>query len=231
MPETVADRYARWRLQDTLLRYPGLRIKPSSGEGLTLAGELHFNATGPNGIAIEDTYEVELVVPADFPRRTPTAQETGGRIAPDFHKLVGDLLCLGAPTELRIRLLTSPTLITFIERIVIPYLFGHTYFKAHKQMPFDELEHGNDGLLQHFASLFGTPSRVAAQEFVRAASLRRRIANKRNCPCGSGRRLGRCHNRKVNRLRDLLGRSWFVQELRGLDARSRASREKVCTGR
>jgi hypothetical protein len=213
MAETAADRFARWRLQDTLLRYPGLRIAPSAGEELKLAGELRFRVTGPEGVTIEDSYEVELRVPADFPPRTPTAQETGGRIGPAYHKREGGLLCLGAPTELRIRLVTSPTLLAFVERVLIPYLFGHSYYTVHGKMPFGELEHGTAGLLQHFAGLFGVADRAAARGFVRAASLRRRVANKMPCPCGSRRRLGRCHNRRVNRVRALLGRAWFVQEL------------------
>lgn len=216
MTETVTDRFARWRLQDTLRRYPGLRIAPSAGEELKLAGELRFRVTGPSGDTIEDSYEVELRVPLDFPRGTPTARETGGRIAPTFHKLKGGLLCLGAPTDLRIRLVTSPTLLTFVERIVIPYLFGHTYYQAHGKMPFDELEHGKAGLLQHYATLFGVPGPATARGFVRVTSLRRRVANKLPCPCGSRRRLGRCHHRRVNRLRQLLGRAWFREELLAL---------------
>lgn len=213
MAETATERFARWRLRDLLVRYPGLRIMPSAGGGLRLVGDVQFRVTGPDGTTLEDGYEVELQIPADFPHSTPTARETGGRIARTFHKLEGDLLCLGAPTELRIRLMMSPTLLTFVERVVIPYLFGHTYFQAHGVMPFDELAHGNEGLLQHFADLFGASSREATMEFVRAASLRRRSANKLVCPCGRRRRLGRCHNRKVNRLRGLLGRTWFRQQL------------------
>jgi hypothetical protein len=217
MTEPVADRFARWRLHDTLLRYPGLRVAPSTGEELKLVGELAFRVIGPDGTSVEDCYEVDLRVPLDFPRRTPTAAETGGRIAQTFHKLEGGHLCLGAPTDLRVRLVTSPTVLTFVERIVIPYLYGHSYFKAHGVMPFDELDHGERGLLQHFASLFGAPTEDAARAFVRAASLRRRAANKLSCPCGSGRRLGQCHNRRVNRLRDLLGRSWFARELSAIN--------------
>lgn len=213
MAESATERFARWRLHELLVRYPGLRIAPSSSTTLKLVSEVPFRVTGPDGTTLEDRYEVELQIPADFPHSTPTARETGGRVAPTFHKLEGDFLCLGAPTELRVQLVTAPTLLTFVERIVIPYLFGHTYFKIHKVMPFDELAHGNKGLLQHFATLFGAPNPDAAREFVRAASLRRRVANKLECPCGSRRRLGRCHNRRVNRLRDLLGRSWFRQEL------------------
>jgi len=35
------------------------------------------------------------------------------------------------------------------------------------------------------------------------------------CPCGTGMRLGRCHNRKLNTLRDKLGRRWFSSLLHG----------------
>lgn len=220
MAETVAERFARWRLHELLVRHAGLRVAPSRGAAVKLVGELPFRVTGPDGMTLEDCYEVELQIPPDFPRGAPTARETGGRIAPTFHKLEGGFLCLGAPTELRIQLVTSPTLLTFVERIVIPYLFGHTYFQTHNVMPFDELAHGNKGLLQHFATLFGAPSLDAAREFVRAASTRRRVANKLACPCGSHRRLGRCHNRRVNRLRDLLGRSWFRDELLAIESKT-----------
>ncbi len=199
------ERFNRWRLQDLLVRFRGLRVAPSRGTWLRLVGELNVHATGPDGRTLEDTYEVELLIPADFPRSMAKARETGGRIAPTFHKLKGDFLCLGARTDLRIRLVTSPTLLTFVEHLLIPYLYGHSYFKSFGVMPFDELEHGKNGLLQHFSSLFGAPSQTAALEFVRVASLRRRIANKLECPCGSRRRLGRCHNQRVNWLRKLLG--------------------------
>jgi hypothetical protein len=43
---------------------------------------------------------------------------------------------------------------------------------------------------------------------VRLAGKKKRIANKLPCPCGSGRRLGRCHNLKVNGLRHQLGPKW-----------------------
>lgn len=214
MAETISERFARWQLQELLVQYPGLRIQPGTDERLKLAGDLKFRATGPDGLEVEDSYQVELIIPSSFPQETPLARETGGRIAITYHKLRGGYLCLGTPTELRLRLIRSPTLLSFIERIVIPYLYGHTYYQAHGTMPFDELEHGTEGLLQHFMSLFSAPSRAAARMFVQLAALRRRLANKQACACGSGRRLGRCCNRRINRLRDLLGRSWFQSQHR-----------------
>jgi hypothetical protein len=212
MPESIQEQYGRWRLGDLLLQHPGLGIVPSSDNGLVLAGELNFILRGPAHAPIEDTYAVEMQVPSSFPRRLPGVKETGGRIPEDFHKLEGNLLCLAAPTELRLRLTASPTLPTFVNRFVIPYLFGYSYFARHGVMPFGELDHGARGIRQHLAELFSAPSSTGVERFMLLASLKKRVANKRACPCGSGRRLGRCHNRSVNRVRARFGPAWCRDE-------------------
>src|SRR5438034_202580 len=128
MAESIRERYGRWRLEELLLRYPGLRIVPSDGVGLTLAGDLAFRVKGPSQELIEDSYAVELHIPASFPHIVAMAKETGGRIAKTFHKLEGDFLCLAAPTQLRLELSLAPTLVRFVEGFVIPYLFSHSLF-------------------------------------------------------------------------------------------------------
>jgi hypothetical protein len=214
MTETVRERYRRWELDELLQRYPGLRVAPTQNAGLKIRGELAFRVQGPLGEPLEDIYEVSLEVPIGFPAEIPDVYETGGRIPPDFHKLKGGSLCLGAPTAVRLHLHASATLITFVEAVAIPYLYGYSYFKKYGVMPYKELDHGPDGLRDHFASLFRVTDRMAAQEFVRLASLKRRRANKARCPCGSEKRLGRCHNRSVNKLRQRLGRLWFHRQYR-----------------
>lgn len=212
MIDSVRERYGRWRLEELLLRHPGLRIVPTGDDGVVLAGDLTFRLQGPAHDPIEDTYEVKIRVPSDFPAEVPMVRETAGRIPEGFHKLEGNFLCLAAPTELRLRLNRSPTLPAFVEELVIPYLFGYSYFAKHGVMPHGELDHGSRGLLQHLAELFGTATILGVERFLLLASMRRRAANKRPCPCGSGRRLGRCHNRRVNELRNRLGRRWFRDE-------------------
>ena len=62
------------------------------------------------------------------------------------------------------------------------------------------------------------------------AAMKRRLANKRPCPCGSGRRLGRCHNRRVNTLRNQVGRLVLVNEMQIIVAAFRdASSRKTTT--
>jgi hypothetical protein len=212
MIESIPDRYRRWGLRELLERYSDLRIVPCPDDTLVLAGALNFRAFGPTKEELADRYDVELRVPPEFPRSNPTARECGGRIQSTFHKLEGDLLCLGAEIEIRMKLTMSPTLLTFVERLVIPYLFGHSYFEKHGTMPFGELSHGRDGILECLAEMFRTPSVQGADEFVRLASMKKREANKESCPCRSGRRMGRCHNRIVNDFRKRMGRTWFREE-------------------
>lgn len=105
------------------------------------------------------------------------------------------------------------TILDYIDLLVVPYLYGYSYFEKHGDLPFGELEHGKAGLLKEYAKLFGVTSEKAVPGLIQMASMKKRVANKYPCPCGSGKRLGKCHNRQVNAVRDELGRLWFVDEV------------------
>ena len=207
--ESVRERLAHWRLQDVLLKYPDLRFAPATRGWVKLAGNLAFSAAVSDKERIDDEYLVEVSVPDNFPTRVPSVQETGGRIPSSFHKLDNGALCLGSPARLRLILLESPSLLHFVERCVVPYLYGYSYFEKHGALPFGELKHGAAGIRQDFANIFGIDQEDVVDGLVRLASMGKRHANKQPCPCGSRRRLGRCHHRRVNSLRGRLGRQWF----------------------
>jgi hypothetical protein len=217
MDESTSARYERWRVPELLRRYPGLRIRPSYGTELVLAGDLHFRVKGPKEDTLEDSYNIELRIPANFPRTLPMATECAERIDRTYHKLEGGALCLAAPTALRIRLTLSPTLLTYVEEFVIPYLYGYSWFEKDGSYPYGELRHGDEGVLQHLASVFQSKTLQGAHEFIRLAGMMKRSANKRPCPCQSGKRLGRCHNRTVNGFRKRFGRRWCRDEYARLE--------------
>lgn len=215
MVENPLDIYSRWKLAECMSRHPRLRITPSTDGELLLNGEIDVNVTGPDGTTILDTFQIEVEIPHSFPSRPAYARETGGRIPEEYHKLKGNWLCLGSPTAIRLMLIRHPDITGFVEKLVIPYLFGYAYFEKTGKMPFGELDHGAKGLLQHFADLFGLASHDAAKKMVILAALQKRVANKYPCPCRSGRRLGRCHHLVVNRYRNQLTRKWFRSQLAG----------------
>lgn len=202
----------RWGLEALLAAHPGLRPQPIINGELRLRGEVSFDAVSPGYNQIADGFEVELSVPDGFPNIVPSVRDLTGRVPKSFHTHPDDgTLCLGAPTRQRLALVGNPTLLAFVTKCVIPYLYGFSHKEKYGSLPFGELDHGNVGLRADFAALFGVAP-AAADEMVRLASLKRRIANKAACPCGSGKRLGRCHHKRVNRIRDELGRPWFRAE-------------------
>jgi hypothetical protein len=212
MVASIRARLEQLRVEETFLKYPELRLAPSHDGSVTLAGDLQFHVKGPTQEPIEDSYAVRLHVPTSFPNSLALAWETGGRIPRDYHKMGNESLCLGAPTEQRMIMTLSPTLLAFLEKLVIPYLFSYSFFKRYGTMPYDELSHGEEGILQYLASLFESPSTRGVKEFLRLAGMKKRRANKLPCPCGRKLRLGRCHHRRVNSLRDRMGRRWFGNE-------------------
>lgn len=144
--EAVRDRLVRWRLEELLIRHPTLRLVPAPSGSTRLAGVLAFVASAPAREQIADEYHVEIDVPDSFPVQIPSVRETQGRIPADFHKLEGGDLCLGSPTRLLLIARESATLPRFVDRCVIPYLYGYSYFEKHRTMPFGDLEHGAVGI-------------------------------------------------------------------------------------
>jgi hypothetical protein len=202
-----------WGVEELLRKYPGLRLLPTVDEDLRIAGTLEFSAQSFGLEYITDQYEIAMSVASSFPQSVPVVREVGGRVPKDFHKMTGGELCLGSPTRLRLILSDTSSLLLFIERCVIPYLYGYSLVEKGGTLPFGELAHGTKGLREDLADLIGFRDEQLLDQFVKLVSLKKRYANKRPCPCGSGLRVGRCHNRKLNLLRAKLGRRWFASLL------------------
>jgi hypothetical protein len=220
MKVTAAERLRSSEIAELLARYGGLRLLPSSGMTTCIAGALTFRAQGRSTPMIEDTYDISIEVPDEFPDRIALVWETSGKIPATYHKLDNAALCLGSRIRLRLQMAGSLSVLRFVDRCVIPYLYGYSHFSKTGRMPFGELHHGELGSLQDLARLLGVEMGLAIP-YCMLATMKRRRANKRPCPCGSGRRLGRCHNRKVNVLRGRIGRSVLLNEMRTIAAACR----------
>lgn len=212
---SIRRRFVDWQLDELLAMYPGLRLVPTSDEYVKVAGAFAFVAQARGTERIEDEYQIEIVIPYTFPRRLPSVFETANRIPKSFHNMSDGSLCLGSPTRQRLLVSPSSSVLRFVKRCVIPYLYGRSYFEKHQTMPFGELKHGQAGIRDDLAVLFGIDNEDAIKAFVHVAAMRKRQANKQGCPCGSHQRLARCHHRRVNDLRSRLGRYWF-RELKAL---------------
>jgi hypothetical protein len=219
------------QIDEVLSAYTRLRRRPSRDARVALLqGKLEFTTTASGWPEATDAFDVSIEIPMRPHAGLPRCFETGGRVPrdADHHVNPGGDLCLGAPLRLAANLGPSPTLLTFLDACLIPFLYA-TALKERgaTTYAFGELEHGSRGLVADYGQLFGVASASQVVRAVALLGLRRRHANRQACPCRCGRRLGRCKMRLVlNSLRRTMPRSAFremaqvLASLEGFEPRS-----------
>lgn len=208
MSRAIAPALLR-QINNLLDRYTDLAIVPSREDGILLRGRLSFVVEHHTTQQVSDSFNLEISVPRSFPSDVPSVRELAGRIPQSFHRLADGALCLGSPLRLKAELAKAPNLTDFVERCVIPYLFGFSVSQGGGELPFGELNHGLTGLLDDYELFLGTHNAEEVMGFLLLLGLRKRVANARKCPCGSGLRFGRCHSPKLNSLRQIAPRRWY----------------------
>jgi len=173
--------------------HKGLTEASESEAGTVVSGKLPFEASADGLESIVESFDVELTIPRDFPETLPTVKEIGGRIEADYqHRNPSGTLCLAVPIEQRRLFLEQPTLLGFVNRLVIPYFYGYCYFKKHGRHPFDEAAHGHEGILRHYLDTLGLRDELTALRII-SFLIDHGYRGHHECPCGSGRTVRACH--------------------------------------
>ena len=193
--------------------YPGMSTAPCSDAGVRLLGKFRFKAKVPGGDEIDDYYKLEIFIPDKFPQILPKVKEIGGKIPREgnFHINQDGTLCLGSPLRLLRKVHGDPNLTGFVNKCLVPYLYAVSYKLIHGgDFVFGELAHGEQGLVDDYSAMLGLKERHQVTQAIQLLGLKKRIANKRPCPCGCGKRLGMCpFHHKLNEFRKIVPRSWF----------------------
>lgn len=200
------------QMEEVQAEHPGLELICDANGGLCVRGPIGFTMDY-NDHVIEDTYDIELAIPGDFPNSPPTVKETASAIPDGFHQFESSgMLCLGAPVDVSRHFAQHRRLIGFINDQVIPYLYSYSCYRDHGVLPHGELDHGPSGLLDYYMEHFGA-SAFTTLKLLRclADGVAPPIGP---CPCGSGRRLRNCHGPKLDELRPHYQPERFECELR-----------------
>lgn len=171
--------------------FPGLKLCQDAPGRWVLRGMLSFTATF-QGVSISDSFLIRMDLPYDYPDSPPKVQETGGRIPASFHQYIDRTLCLGAPVEVNRRFKSDSRLVSFVETLVVGYLYGYAHLEKHGSLPFGELSHGCQGIREYFLDAFCTDDVrivLALLKVLADGVYRGHYA----CPCGSGKILRKCH--------------------------------------
>jgi hypothetical protein len=167
-----------------------------------------------SGKQIIDLFQIQIIAGENYPNRIPALRETGGRVQAiaskyrvelaDVHYNVGsNTACVCVKQDETARFPPGSKLPTFIEGLVVPYLYGLSFFDETGRWPWTEFSHGGLGLLEFYAQDSTTPTRedlVKVGKMIRAdpnwrgySKQLRRPSSGRKCLCGSGRPISECH--------------------------------------
>ena len=176
-------------------------VVEQDGETL-LSGVLDFEASAEGLETIADSFAVELTIPRAFPEKLPLVKETGARIEADYEHLNPDgTLCLAVPIEQRRVFFEQPSLLGYVDRLLVPYLYGYCFWSKHGHHPFDEAAHGCEGIVHHYIETLNLQDSIAALAVI-CFLFEYGYRGHHNCPCGSGRRVRMCHGLALRTLHD-----------------------------
>ncbi|MYL64189.1 hypothetical protein GLW07_12590 [Bacillus hwajinpoensis] len=197
--------------------YPDMSFGPVEEKGFTLFGTFRFIAHFQGLPSIEDEFELEILVPDGFPYELPMVTELAGKIPRNnkFHINPDDTLCVGSPLRISFELSNNPTLRNYANKFLVPYLYAVSHkLKFGGGFVFGELEHGLKGVLWDYKDLLGLDDIRKVGPALKLLSMKKRLANKKICPCGCNQRLGKCNFRFIIAdLRESVPRSYYIKHL------------------
>lgn len=202
-------------VDDLIRAFPRLRRRPTPTSGqAAVSGSIQFEASSSGKPTITDEYRIRIEVSLESTQAFPKVFEVGQRIRPleDNHVNRGGDLCLGSPLRVLQILGPKPTLVDFVEKCVIPFLYAASWReRGLPGFPFDELAHGAQGLVHDYERLFSVAGALKVATTLELLGKRKRVGNKRPCPCGCGQRLARCEMHvRLAPFRKLAPRSFYA---------------------
>lgn len=202
--------YVYTQFEELIKKYPSLMLCWQDNIGI-IEGELCFTASF-NQITIEDSYNIRMEIPTNYPNELPLIKEIGNRIPANFHKNGDDILCLEVNTRIQIEFMKNPTLLFFVEKFVIEYLYGFSYKTKFGNLPYGERPHGTPGIIDFYKELFNITNITSIFNFLKILS-NNNYRGHHLCPCKSGKKLRDCHGKIIMELSNLNIHNSFNNDL------------------
>ena len=153
-------------------------------------------------------YSIRLEIPGNYPRGVPKLRLDRNEIPWEIDRHVypdSGIACLCVRSEYRKHWPPGSDLTDFLEVLVRPYLIGQAYYQAHGHRPPGlGRSHGVEGIMEAYRELLAPLGAVEAPVITNVMRLLARPSHPgghETCPCGSGRRLRKCHRSLITDLR------------------------------
>jgi hypothetical protein len=225
VPKVISSEDERWLAEN----YPGLVLQDN-----TIVGKLSFSATYNektnqffilrdekvdvwDGIALSCEYQIRIVRRDTITYSTlPALYVDEIDIVDSRHFGFDHSACLCSP--LQEKEFASPDLNfpKFFEELVLPFLYGQSFYSAYQHWPWKEYSHGATGLLESFTDEHAIMDQGTIQDFlailaidkrawpnIREALQRDQIKGHLPCFCPKHDQIRRCHPKALEGIRRL----------------------------
>ena len=170
---------------------PGFSVASRDDGSTTLRGSYSLFAEF-EGVLLAGDYQLEIVLPSNYPAAIPTVLETSGAIRADYeHMYENGALCLGVDGDIAASLAEDASLVRFVDTYVREALYSAKYYDRYGIYPFGDRAHGLEGILSYYAEAFDVGEEGAFGILACIASGKYR--GHQGCPCGSGLKGRDCH--------------------------------------
>ncbi|MEX1013877.1 MAG: hypothetical protein WDZ80_01835 [Candidatus Paceibacterota bacterium] len=192
-------------------KYPTFKIV-GKGDKKFLRGELQIIDRGNE---YWESYQLEIKHHPDFPYRFPKVYELSDKIPKiaDWHINSDHSFCIDIEPSEIIKCKNGLSLIDFIDKELIPYLFNQTHRKEEGYYTGGEYSHGLRGVYEFYVDRLktGDDIRKTLSLLVYIASKPRPNRSNR-CFCGSGELFRHCHREAYDELK-LLGKNFLIDQV------------------
>lgn len=164
--------------------------------------------TGTLWLESDFGFSVDLRIPDDYPEGIPRLICRPEEIPweEDRHVVTAGAACLCVSSEYRLHWPRGSDLTDFMESFVVPYFVRQAYYQAHGEWPSgQERRHGAAGIIESFSDTLaelGSPNVATIERFLIMLASHGHPKGSDPCPCGSGKRIRKCHRQLVWALRN-----------------------------
>jgi hypothetical protein len=191
------------QLQESILKYPNLRIKQND-EIKYLNGILDISDEEKNIIG---SFLIEIHFSSLFPYRFPCLLETGGSILneADWHKYQNSRCCITVEAEEILNCKHGISVIEFIDKYAIPFFANFIYRKENGLYKNGEYGHSIIGPFQFYSDLFKTDDPKLWVQYFKNVFRNLPYNKNRNetCFCGSKNKFKHCHRIVFEKIFDI----------------------------
>ncbi len=153
-----------------------------------------------------DSFEIEILLPEDYPKSLPIVKDIGNNIPKNINRhMYSDGTCCLTINHVMIQKYQANNyyLLNFIDDFVKPFFANQLYFEQTGTWLTGEYSHGNDGKREYLKEYIQITDDVLFGKLLHLA-IKSRFNQQKQCPCHSKKPLKRCHLQTVLEIKRLL---------------------------